>query len=168
MTTPVEVAPPALPAPEQPAVAPRACVFRLGATAYAVPVGQVREVAMLPRVTPVPRMPAQVRGVANLRGLLLPVVDPAALLGHAATPLAAVTPTVVLRHGAQDVGLAVDAIDGLLPMDLMIATPDGLPAEVAPLAEGAFLSAGRPVVLLDAARLLAALRPLPIDTPFVA
>ncbi|MBK6780948.1 MAG: chemotaxis protein CheW [Gemmatimonadetes bacterium] len=156
---------PVAPIAAAPVVAPRACVFRCGGRAYAVPVTQVREVAMLPRVTPVPRMPAQIRGVASLRGLLLPVVDPAPHLGHAPLPLMAVTPVVVLKDGAQDVGLAVEAIAGLLPMETPCAVPAGLPPAVAAVAVGAFLSEGRPVVLLEGEALLAALRPVPVDAP---
>ncbi|MFN8648226.1 MAG: chemotaxis protein CheW [Gemmatimonadales bacterium] len=158
----------AAPVAVAPVVAPRACVFRCGGTAYALPVTMVREVAMLPRLTPVPRMPPQIRGVASLRGLLLPVVDPAPLLGHGPWVPLPVAPVVVLKDGAQDVGLAVEAIAGLLPMDALCALPPALSPAVVHLASGAFLVEGRPVVLLEGERLLAALRPAPADAPGIA
>jgi len=42
---------------------------------YAFPVGHVREIVRITDITVVPRMPAHVRGVINLRGKVVPVMD---------------------------------------------------------------------------------------------
>ena len=47
--------------------------FRLGGDSYAVPIGEVRELA--PPVTEVPRAPSDVIGVVSVRGLLVTVID---------------------------------------------------------------------------------------------
>lgn len=49
--------------------------FALAQERYSVPVLKVREIMRLCPVTPVPRMPAYVKGVINLRGKIVPVVD---------------------------------------------------------------------------------------------
>jgi len=49
--------------------------FHLGNEAYSLPILQVREIIRLSPVTPVPRMPAFVKGVINLRGKIVPVMD---------------------------------------------------------------------------------------------
>lgn len=49
--------------------------FHLGDEAYSLPILQVREIIRLSPVTPVPRMPAFVKGVINLRGKIVPVMD---------------------------------------------------------------------------------------------
>ena len=49
--------------------------FKLDAETYALPISQVREVLEFKTVTKVPKMPSFVRGVINLRGMVLPVVD---------------------------------------------------------------------------------------------
>ena len=49
--------------------------FQLGAERYSLPVKEVREIIRLCPVTPVPRMPAYHRGVINLRGKIVPVMD---------------------------------------------------------------------------------------------
>ena len=54
---------------------------RLGAERYAFPVEAVREVVRDGDVTPVPGAPPAIRGVHNLRGEVLPVVELGALLG---------------------------------------------------------------------------------------
>lgn len=50
-------------------------VFRLGHDRFAVDVGDVREVLRTPPLTRLPGAPGYVRGVANLRGEVVPVVD---------------------------------------------------------------------------------------------
>lgn len=50
-------------------------IFRLGAACYGVSVLSVREIIRLCPVTPVANMPAHVRGVINLRGRIIPLVD---------------------------------------------------------------------------------------------
>lgn len=49
--------------------------FALAQERYSVPVLKVREIMRLCQVTPVPRMPAYIKGVINLRGKIVPVVD---------------------------------------------------------------------------------------------
>lgn len=49
--------------------------FTLAQERYSLPVLKVREIMRLCPVTPVPRMPAYVKGVINLRGKIVPVVD---------------------------------------------------------------------------------------------
>ncbi len=49
--------------------------FVLGSEHYALPILKVQEIIGLLDITPVPRMPAHVRGVINLRGKVIPVID---------------------------------------------------------------------------------------------
>lgn len=49
--------------------------FLLGRESYGLPVLKVREIIRLVEITPVPHMPAYVKGVINLRGKLVPVMD---------------------------------------------------------------------------------------------
>jgi len=49
--------------------------FQLAGEHYGLPILKVREIIALPQVTPVPRLPAHVRGVVNLRGKVIPVID---------------------------------------------------------------------------------------------
>src|ERR1041384_895232 len=49
--------------------------FLLAAEHYGIPVLQVREIIQLCDITPVPRVPHYFKGVINLRGKIIPVVD---------------------------------------------------------------------------------------------
>ncbi|MBD3178989.1 MAG: hypothetical protein GF417_04950 [Candidatus Latescibacteria bacterium] len=55
--------------------------FTLGAERYAVDIGKVKEVILPISTYPVPGMPAQVRGVINLRGEIVPILEISAALG---------------------------------------------------------------------------------------
>jgi purine-binding chemotaxis protein CheW len=59
--------------------------FRLGEEVFALEISQVREVLDYPQITRVPRMPQFMRGVINLRGSVVPVVDLRLKFGMSAT-----------------------------------------------------------------------------------
>jgi purine-binding chemotaxis protein CheW len=89
--------------------------FCVGSEACAVRIGSVREILEVARITPVPLMPDCVRGVMNLRGLVVPVIDLAARLGFAPTRLDRRSAVVVVHlpgsNGSrQTLGLLVDTV----------------------------------------------------------
>jgi purine-binding chemotaxis protein CheW len=100
--------------------------FRIGAQEFCVDIVSVREIRGWTPVTALPHSPIFVRGVINLRGVVLPIVDLAARLG-----LASVEPTsrhviIVAQIGQQIVGLLVDAVSEILTVtdDIIQPTPD--------------------------------------------
>src|SRR5678816_3295914 len=53
----------------------RYLTFKLGRESYGLPVLGVREIIRLCPITPVPRMPEYIKGVINLRGKVIPILD---------------------------------------------------------------------------------------------
>jgi purine-binding chemotaxis protein CheW len=92
----------------------RHVVFRLERDRYALPLSAVREVVVAPeQYTRVPRAPTSVRGVMNLRGRVVPVVDLKALLA-VATPLSQpLAKVVLLDRGRRELGLLITDVDGI-------------------------------------------------------
>lgn len=99
----------------------RVLVFRVGGERFAVSLPAVAEVIESPELQRMPDAPDHVRGVATLRGELLSVYDPLALLGASGggTPTPAVrageapeagATLVFSRGGGHRVGLAVDDV----------------------------------------------------------
>jgi purine-binding chemotaxis protein CheW len=93
----------------------------VGAELLAVPIEHVREILQVSRMTPLPRTPSFVRGVMNLRGSVVPVIDLAARLGGPSTELGRRTCIVVVETSATPteddpnarplvMGLLVDAV----------------------------------------------------------
>ena len=50
-------------------------VFKLGTEEYALPIDQIKEVVLTPRISKIPQTPNYVKGVANIRGNVISIVD---------------------------------------------------------------------------------------------
>jgi purine-binding chemotaxis protein CheW len=88
-------------------------VFLLDGTSYAIPIRNVLEMDALPRVTAVPNVPGYVRGVTNLRGDIIAVLDLRTLLGLSpAETLERARILIVRTSDAQTAALAVDEVRG--------------------------------------------------------
>ncbi len=85
-------------------------LFQVAETAMAVPVAQVEYVERMGPLTPIPGAPPFLRGVASLRGQVVPVVDLAERLGLGHRPLGPKARVLVVRVEGQTVGMAVDDV----------------------------------------------------------
>ena len=74
----------------------------------------VREIRGWTPATPLPHAPSYVRGVINLRGAVLPIIDLAARLGFLPTEPTARQVIIVVQVGTQMIGLLVDAVSDIL------------------------------------------------------
>jgi purine-binding chemotaxis protein CheW len=105
--------------------------FFLGHESYGLPVLKVREIIRLVEITPVPQMPHYVKGVINLRGKLVPVMDLRIRFELAACEFTETTCIVVAQvkaasGGATHMGFIVDGVEevvNLTEQDLE-ETPD--------------------------------------------
>lgn len=99
--------------------------FSLGAGVYAVPIDAVREILELCPTTALPLMPPFVRGVMNLRGAVVPVIDiaarmdlPPAVVGRRSCIIVVEVPAGDDEGGGPQVlGLMVDAVHEVLEAD---------------------------------------------------
>ncbi|WP_374586400.1 chemotaxis protein CheW [Pseudoduganella sp.] len=95
--------------------------FRLGEETFALGILAVREIIEYGGVTDVPMMPACVRGVINLRGAVVPVLDLASRLGRGASAIGRRSCIVIVEMGTapeqQVLGLLVDAVNAVLDID---------------------------------------------------
>jgi purine-binding chemotaxis protein CheW len=88
--------------------------FALGTQSYCVDIMSVREIRMLDRVTPVPGAEAYVRGVINLRGSIVPVIDMRMRFGEGQTHINSNHPAVIVTLGDRNYGLLVDVVSDIL------------------------------------------------------
>jgi len=148
------------PAPT-PAVARQVLSFHVAGEDCAIDLAHVREIVRFESATRVPRVAACVRGVVNLRGTVVPVIDLAVGLGRPAAPVTAHTCLIVveLLLGGERavVGLVVDSVQQVLdaqPEDVDPPPSFGTPVPPTALL-GLVRSAGGVVLLLDLEHLLA-------------
>ncbi len=100
--------------------------FRLGTQDFCIDIMAVREIRGWTPATPLPHSPDYVRGVVNLRGAVLPIVDLSTKLGLCPAVPTAQHVIIVVQAGAQLMGLLVDAVNDILMVteDMVQPTPD--------------------------------------------
>ena len=89
--------------------------FVLGGAGFGIPILKVREIIRLLEITPIPRMPDYVRGVINLRGRIVPVIDLRMKLGLP-NPVTTNRTCIIVTHvnigsRLKLMGLIVDALE---------------------------------------------------------
>jgi purine-binding chemotaxis protein CheW len=110
--------------------AQRYLTFRLGETCYAIGILKVQEIIGLMRITPVPGTPAHVRGVINLRGRVIPVVDLRTRFGMADASDTDRTCIVITQvegsRGSATMGVVVEDVAEVvdLPPDVVEDVPE--------------------------------------------
>ncbi len=88
--------------------------FLTGEQEYGANIMTIREIRGWTETTPLPHSPDYVRGVINLRGVVLPVVDLKARLGRGLTAANPKHVIIVVNMGARTLGLLVDAVSDIL------------------------------------------------------
>jgi purine-binding chemotaxis protein CheW len=124
--------------------------FVVGEVHYAIDVQHVLQVVNPMEVTSLPDMPRAIVGVAEHRGLVVPVVDLRVLFGTAAETTRR-TKWILLELGGSVAGVVVDAVTGVFgasPEDVRPA-PDLGPGEARRPLSGVTSHGGRLVFLVD-------------------
>ena len=100
--------------------------FRTGDQEFCVDIMSVREIRGWSPATPLPQTPDYMKGVINLRGAVLPIMDLAARLGLPATVPSERSVIIVVQVVDRLVGLLVDAVSDILSIspDQIQPTPD--------------------------------------------
>lgn len=100
--------------------------FALGQEEYGVDILKVQEIKGYTPATPIPNTPVYIKGVMNLRGTIIPVVDLRSKLSLKETDYNQFTVIIVVMVGSKVVGLIVDAVSDVLniPKQDIQAPPD--------------------------------------------
>ena len=134
--------------------------FRLADEVYAIDILRIREIVEYNLPTPVPMMPPSVRGVINLRGAVVPVIDLAVRFGKQATGVGKRTCIVIVETEHADathvLGLLVDGVNAVMEIadDSIESAPTfGTKINTEFIAGMARIN-GKFVIILDIARVL--------------
>ena len=130
--------------------------FRIGAQEFCVDIMEVREIRGWTPATALPQAPSFVRGVINLRGAVLPIVDLGARLGLGTADPTARHVIIVAQVQNQVVGLLVDAVSDILTVtdDMIQPTPDVASEMVRTFVRGLLAIDGRMVSFISLDRVL--------------
>ena len=138
--------------------------FTIADEEYGVPILSVQEIRGWSAITPVPKSPGELKGVMNLRGTIIPVLDLRVKFGLVAVAHSPFTVIIVVRIKGAVVGLMVDAVSDVLTIptaDIQTAPDLGLPGQAEHL-QGVARTGDKLVLLLDVDRLLGAPEPVAV------
>ena len=130
--------------------------FLLGGQDFGVEILQVREIRNFTKLTPIPNMPASIKGVLNLRGTVVPIVDLRIRLGMPAVEYDRFTVIIVVNVNERVMGVVVDAVSDVLNVDgdALVAPPEMGNSTDTSFVTGLAKSEDRLVTLLNFQRLL--------------
>jgi purine-binding chemotaxis protein CheW len=134
--------------------------FSLGGEVFALGILNVKEIIEFGNITEIPMMPAFIRGVINLRGAVVPVIDLSARFGGPASTVSRRTCIVIVELGEgeerQDLGVIVDAVNEVLEIPRSeIEPPPTFGAKIrADFIQGMGKVEGRFVIILNVDRVL--------------
>lgn len=135
--------------------------FVLGAETFAIGILAIKEIIEYSSLTDVPMMPPYVRGVINLRGAVVPVIDLAVRFGRVPAPVTKRTCIVIIEIMVNDerqvIGIVVDAVNEVL--DIPASDIEPPPAFGSGIRTDFILGMGKVrnkfVILLDVSHVLA-------------
>jgi len=130
--------------------------FFLEGEEYALPISQVQEIKRVGEITRVPNAPEHVKGVMNLRGRIVPVIELKKRLQLGEALVDKDSRIVVVEHGPKVLGLMVDRVAQVL--NIGSEQIDKAPEEVVQVDENYIRGVGkmdeRMVILLDLDRIV--------------
>ncbi|MFC3152012.1 chemotaxis protein CheW [Litoribrevibacter euphylliae] len=114
--------------------------FRVAGGRFLSPLGEVVEVLDVPRFTQIPGVKPWVKGIANVRGRLLPIMDFASYLGSSSNKLMRTRKVLVVDYKGILAGLIVDEVMGMqhFPADAFQKSTAAIIDEVRPYVMGEF------------------------------
>ncbi len=128
--------------------------FKLDSGEYMIPILTVREIMKMPVVTALPQLPPYIKGVTNIRGSIIPIVNLKSLLNAPGDENTSDT-VIVIAAGKTAFGIIVDAITGVIKADRSgIEPPEKFAGSGADHVEGVAKINGKLIVLLDTGKLL--------------
>ncbi len=89
-------------------------VFTLGKEEYGVDILKVQEIRGYEKVTPIPSAPDYLKGVVNLRGIIVPVIDMRVKFGIPDARYDAFTVVIILRVAGRTIGIVVDGVSDVI------------------------------------------------------
>lgn len=137
--------------------------FGLAGEVFALPVDPVHEVVRPTSITRVPHAPYPIRGVTNLRGRVVPVIDLRLRLELPPGELTRTSRIVVVGSRGRRLGLLVDAVHQVVHLDVdrVQAPPDDVMTLQSDYILGVYYLGDELILLLDVDRVLIIKEPVP-------
>jgi len=130
-------------------------IFSMGSELYGMEIRYITEIIGIQPITEVPEMPAYVKGITNLRGKIIPVMDARLRFKKAVREYDGRTCIIVIDTNDISIGLIVDSVSEVLAMrEEDIAPPPDISKGGHKYIKGIGKAGGNVKLLLDCQRLL--------------
>ncbi len=130
--------------------------FRVGTERYGMEIHHVTELIQVLPITPMPNLPADIRGVISLRGKIIPVMDVRIRFGKTAVESNDKTCIIIMEIGEQPLGLLVDRVEEVVSIpEEKIVPPPEMVAGSGRYVQGIGKSGDHVVLILDCSKLAA-------------
>jgi len=141
--------------------------FRLGAEEYGIDILKVQEIRSYEAPTRIANAPAFIKGVVNLRGVIVPIVDLRLKLGCDSNDYNSFTVVIVLNVRGRVVGAVVDSVSDVLELsrDSIKPAPEMASAVDTSFITGISSVNDRMLILMDIEELMASAEMGLIDSP---
>lgn len=126
-------------------------VFKIDSQNYGVAITSVKDVMIVPNITKVPNSPPFVVGVANLRGVILTIVDGTQIYAGAKTEISGTTRILVVEDNNSGylVGVMVDDVNGVVEINNKDIMPFSKPQGEQAVIKGIYSSEDDVYILFD-------------------
>ena len=91
--------------------------FQLGKEIFGIDTNLIKEIIRYPEITEVPKAPKYLKGLANLRGIIIPVIDTRIKLDIPDIEITPYTRVLILDMGKTFLGLIVDQVKGVIDVE---------------------------------------------------
>jgi len=130
--------------------------FQLGREEYGIEIASVQEIIRATDITPVPGAPGHVRGVINLRGKIIPVVDLRKRFALPEIETSDAQRIIVIELGVKRIGMLVDSVSQVIRISAGVV--EEMPEEATSIDENYIKGVGkldnRLIIILDLNRSL--------------
>lgn len=132
--------------------------FRIGDLLLGIDIHQVQEINRNLRITPIPHAPCAVRGVINLRGEVVTVIDLCRVLGLPPGKESRLARNIIVNEGGEQMGFLVDSVADVITCssDDIDPLPENLEGLDQTFFEGVFKLEDNLLIIVNVAQTLAA------------
>lgn len=93
-------------------------VVNIGEEQYGVDIGYIDNIVRMQSITRVPKVPSYLKGVINLRGVIVPVMSLRLKMGLAADEITKDTRIIIIKTGQELVGIMVDSVKEVVNINM--------------------------------------------------
>lgn len=131
-------------------------LFRIAHETFGIEIAAIQEIKRAPRLTKVPGADVCVKGVMNLRGDIVTVLDLSKRLGYGEVTSTDTTRVLVINYRDENIGLLVDEIKDIVPIDLGRVNPWAIAKEGVDSAfcAGVYMHDESLIIVLDMAKVI--------------